>query len=274
MIDGWIVRAVWAGISAYWVVKGYEHPEWGVVAVPYRVMGERYPAAWYPHVFPGVDAWLDCMGRRVPVLPLNRIVNVIDPGVALRLRWLDLPAAARELAEHVEAEGLTGSWAVAVEGRGSDVDLISFNREAYRALRDLAVEGLLTPCPRRPKWGPRAPRRRSLLDACYKGVPFTLRILRVRYRKPCTAKRWLLGRYKGGAVLRDIGESHLIPARYELVAPGIGSLTLETWHTRFQELPEGAYNVDVAVYYSEGEGLIASPDIDGGMEPARRNNLH
>lgn len=48
MIDGWIVRAVWAGISAYWVVKGYEHPEWGVVAVPYRVMRGEIPCSMVP----------------------------------------------------------------------------------------------------------------------------------------------------------------------------------------------------------------------------------
>ncbi|GAB6148346.1 hypothetical protein [Stetteria hydrogenophila] len=274
MIDGWIVRAAWGGVDAYWVVKGYEHPEWGVVAVPYRVMGRRLPSRPDPALFPGLEARLDCMGREVPVIPRRAVYAVVDPESALRLRLRDLPEPVRELVEHVEAEGLTGSWAVAAERPGSDVDLITFNRGAYEALRDLAAEGSLKPCPREPKWGPKPPPRAGLLDACYKGVPFTLRILRRREPLPCTARRWLTRWHRGPVELRPTGEEFLVPARYDAYIPGLGWVTLETWHTRYQELPPGVYEARLALYYVDGDGYVASPDLHGGLEPSRGHSLH
>jgi hypothetical protein len=273
LIDGWIVRASWAGVEAYWIVKGYEHPDWGVVVVPYRVLGKRYPTRPDPTLFPGIEARLECMGRPVPVMPYKRITLTINPARALRLRLRDLPEAVRELVEYVNAEGLTGSWAVFQESPQSDVDLISYRRDSYKALKDLAAEGSLQPCPREPKWGPQPPPRRSLLDACYKGAPFTLRILRTREKMPCTTKRWLIGRYRGEVVITDIGEGFLTPARYEAFIPGVGSAILETWHTRYYEIPPGVYSVDLAIYYVEGEGYVASPDLYGRIKPARLGGL-
>ncbi len=273
MIDGWVVRAVWAGIEAYWVVKGYEHPDWGVVVVPYRVLGKRYPTKPDPVIFPGLEVYLDCMGRAVPVMPYKRVTTFIDPIYALKLRLNDLPEAIKELVEQVGAEGLTGSWAVMNETPQSDVDLLSFNKESYKALRDLALEGSLSHCPRKPKWGHQPPPRKSVLDACYKGVPFTLRILRMREKIPCSTRRWLVKRYSGRIEIRDIGEGFLTPARYEAFIPGLGSLILETWHTRYYEWPPGIYDVNLVIYYVEGEGYVASPDLYGRMEPAWRHNL-
>lgn len=268
MIDGWLVRASWGGDSVVWVVVGYEHPEWGVVAVPYRVACRRV-SPLSSGLAPGFEAWLPCMGRKVPVVEYSRIHWSIDPEAALRVRLRDLPQPARELVELVQAEGLTGSWALGMEGPGSDVDLISYTEESLKALSDAAEEGLVTPCRRRPKWGPPPPwAGLRLVDACYNGVPYTLRVLRLREPLPCTRRRWALGRASGRILIVE-ALSPSLPARYRVVLPDGGEAVMETWHTRYTMLPPGAYEGDVALYYSEGEGLVASPDLQGRLEPAR-----
>ena len=270
MIDGWLVRASLSGLDAVWVVVGYEHPEWGVVVVPYRVAGRRVPPkpSW---LAPGSDAWLDCMGRRVPVVDRSRIHWYIDPEAALRSRLRDLPSPARELAELVEAEGLTGSWALGAEGPASDVDLISYTEEAIKALRDAAAEGLVEACQRKPKWGPPAPPAAGgvrLTDACYKGVPYTLRILRHRDPLPCTRRRWAIGKWAGR--LRIVATVSLaLPATYRVILEGLGEAMMQTWHTRYTMLPPGLYEAELTLYHSEGEGLVVSPDLYGRLEPAR-----
>ncbi len=276
MIDGWLARAPMAGLDAVWLVKGYEHPEWGYVAVPYRIGGSRLGLgeAFSLACQYGYCRRLDCMPRRVPVLPAGHIVQAVDPEEALRARLRDLPPQARELVEILGPGGLglTGSWAIMGEGPESDVDLVAYNPGVYGALEDLAEEGLIRDCPRLlERDGRRGVRRagRRLLDSCYRGVPYTLRILRERGPLPCRCRRTSIGQVEGVLVVVG-GEGHLTPARYQAIAPGLGRVVLESWRTRYHELQPGVYRVRGLAFEDECLGYtVISPDIGGGLEPAR-----
>jgi len=205
------------------------------------------------------------------------IIDCVNPRIALRMRWNRLPKVIRSIIERLDYEwiGLTGSWALGLEGPQSDVDLLVYGNTVYDSILDLANRGLIKPCP------PRYDRVKEaftsmlyplkLVEACWEGVRVTLRILRSITRLPCK-RRIPLGPFKAIVELIDIGESHLVPARYRVRVinlhhgPRVSEVVLETWRTRYQELPPGLYKVAGDAWLEE-DSIIVSPDIGGSMAP-------
>ena len=274
MIDGWIIEVNWYS-REYWLVKGYEHPEGQVVAVPYYVGSKRWdPSDYLSHpLAPSTTRFLECVGRLVPLVEESRISMRVDPESAYKARVEDLPREIIELIEILGPEyvGISGSWAIFKEKKGSDVDLMIYtarHRDAYRALASLEEEGLVA--------RGRAPRRGEnpfpgkLLEASYKGVPYTLKILRHVERLPCTRRLSPYGVYVGPLRILDRSEGHLYPARYRALIgyPGRASeVVVETWRTRYLELREGHYYSRLELFYDSNAGLIiASTDIGGWIK--------
>jgi len=260
IVEGWILYTSEPPI--FWLVKGYSHPEEGYIAVPYRRVdgGRLDPAGYRAATPPWLLTFIPCIGRIAPLISRRRVARVLDPSAALRIHGL--PGPLRELMEALGAEwaGLTGSRLTGHSSKGSDYDLLVYSSkpwEAVKALRDLAGEGLIEACDGM---------RGSLVDACYRGYPYTLRLLESITRASCEGFTASLGRFKTRISLAPAGyKAYTVPARYEAVLHGLGEAVLETWRTRYQGLKPGCYHGVVEVF-ERGGVLVASPDIGGWLE--------
>jgi hypothetical protein len=233
--------------------------------------------AYIGKVYPWLLEELECMPRLVPVIRWHEITACLNPARALKERWSQLPGGVRYILGKLDYEwvGLTGSWALGLEQASSDVDILIYGDNVYDSLVALAEKGLVTPCPSRrdrvsdPLTSMLYPLK--LVEACWAGVRVTLRILRWPTRMPCR-RRISLGRFRAVVRLIDVGESHLVPARYKatvikpLEGPSVERVVLETWRTRYQEMPPGVYEVDGAAWVEEGS-IVVSPDIGGKVAP-------
>jgi hypothetical protein len=271
-VEGCLVRATVYSQPILFMVKGYEHPEEGLVVEPYRLLEGRRLSTWnIPFLEPLVRT-IPCIPRPAPIIEYKSIDLAYFPDETLKSRYNELPNEIKELLSRIDYEwiGLTGSWAAGLEGPSSDVDLLVYGRDVYASLIEaLTVLG----------WGPCAPRpdrvgnestHLSLLynlkhvEACKGAHRVTIRILRELESRPCTSRRAPLGLFEGEICLYDIGESYLVPARYRITWPQ-GSGILETWRTRYQELPSGKYNVRGELWI-DGDTLYVSPDIGGQLQ--------
>ncbi len=275
MIHG-IVEGVPVLASTKWgpvwfIARGYSHPMHGVVAQPYRSPDCSKPP-------PLERSWVQCLSTRYWLVNRGMIIHVVDPEASLTRLPSRLGETVREFAELLELEyvGVTGSYAVACEKPESDIDLVAYaSPGVLGVLRDLWSEGKIAQCkhssvvekriagshPRDVSLDP-GHIEASLTDSCYKGVPYTLRLLRRLVEAPCP-RRARVGYYEGPLTLEESGEdSILVPARYAARAPRLGRLILETWRTRYQLLEPGAYRVRVELYL-EGDTLVATPDHGG-----------
>jgi len=265
--EGWLLRDAVSG--SYWVVKGYEHPSDRLIVVPYRASAGG----------PAVPEYLPCIGRTA--LTVRRdLVDAIDPVRALRSA--SLPGEVHELLDRLGSQwaGLTGSYAINAQGPTSDVDLLVYSERAadlYGALRDLRADGLIGECNQEIRYlKEKDSFARSeflllhplkLLDSCYKGVPYTLRILRAAEERPCSSRFTSLGFVTLRGSLKGL-EPYMTPARYVLSSSGVGEVYLLSWRTRYQELPDGVYLVRGLLQRDENMGsLYLVPDLGGYVRP-------
>lgn len=262
-VDGFIIYT--ADPPLYWLVKGYEHPEGAVIAVPYRTpWGARLDPAGFRRLAPIIQSrirYLPCIGREAPVVELRDIAWAPDPSAALKL--VRLPSRIAFLLEALDPEwaGLTGSRLLGADGEGSDYDILVYPRDAASAVDALLGvwrRGLVEPCARRGG-------RSSPLDACAGGSGYTIRILRTLEPQPCRGVRPSMGWWSGFLEIVDAGvESFLVPARYTARAPGLGEIILETWRTRFQALPKGCYHARIELFLV-GDSILGTPDLGGTL---------
>ncbi len=265
--EGWLLRDAVSG--SYWVVKGYEHPSDRLIVVPYRASAGG----------PAIPEYLPCIGRTA--LTVRRdLVEAIDPVRALRSA--SLPGEVHELLDRLGSQwaGLTGSYAINAQGPTSDVDLLVYSERAsdlYGALRDLRADGLIGECNQEIRYlKEKDSFARSeflllhplkLLDSCYKGVPYTLRILRAAEERPCSSRFTSLGFVTLRGSLKGL-EPYMTPARYVLSSSGVGEMYLVSWRTRYQELPDGVYLVRGLLQRDENMGsLYLVPDLGGYVRP-------
>jgi len=265
--EGWLLRDAVSG--SYWVVKGYEHPSDRLIVVPYRASAGG----------PAVPEYLPCIGRTA--LTVRRdLVEAIDPVRALRSA--SLPGEVHELLDRLGSQwaGLTGSYAINAQGPTSDVDLLVYSERAsdlYGALRDLRADGLIGECNQEIRYlKEKDSFTRSeflllhplkLLDSCYKGVPYTIRILRAVGERPCSSRFTSLGFITLRGSLKGL-EPYMTPARYVLSSSSIGEVYLLSWRTRYQELPDGVYLVRGLLQRDENMGsLYLVPDLGGYVRP-------
>jgi len=277
-IEGSIVLSDLGGVEGAFIVKGYEHPAGSLIVAPYRIGNLRLepgePALEL--LAPWIIRRIDCMPRLVPVIDARAVRLCIDPSAALKTRMGDLPRSVVRLVEDIDYEwaGLTGSWAIYGEGPHSDVDIVLYGPNVYPSLVELHRKGLLSPC------GPRGDRVAEPIASMYSiklvescvgdGVRVTLRILRSIEQRPCR-RRIPLGRFSALIELEDVGESYLVPARYkarllDTFIAGHSEALLETWRTRYQELPPQVYVFEGEAWI-EDDTLILSPDIRGRLAP-------
>lgn len=260
-------------------VSGYTHPEGGLVVSPYLHLDRRVKTYDYRFFEPLLEH-IDCIGRRAPVIRESRVITYIDPAKALRERLGDIDSRILELLDHLAPEwaGLTGSWSIFRERVASDIDLLVFGDaiEIYSTLMDLKEEGYIASC----RDHERVEKRRELmgslllsltldkklLDSCYKNYPYTLRILKTLDREPCSRRVYPLGFYEGLIRVYRVNGGFTVPTVYEVeLLDSRQEALLETWHTRFMELPQGLYKGRVRVFL-DSDRIKVSPDIDGWME--------
>ncbi|MFN4046530.1 MAG: hypothetical protein ACK4H7_04240, partial [Acidilobaceae archaeon] len=196
-IEGWIVRVSLGYLEETWTVRGYKHPEGALIATPYMRGSRRVKA----YDLAEAPSWLleftPCIGREAPVIPERIVTMALDPGESFKVRRGDISGEVLELIDHLNPEwvGLTGSWAIAGERKDSDVDLLVYgdHRDIYATLRDLREEGAIRACNVIERYGKvkdmmdwRLYSKLStlkLLDSCFKGAPYTLRVLRTLERE-------------------------------------------------------------------------------------------
>lgn len=272
--EGWLVKSP---DGAAWIVKGYEHPDDGYIAAPYH-----NSVPWHSgnKSVGGISyRYLDCVGREVFVIP-RRYGALIDPSDAMRS--VVLPRSLAELLDLLSPEwvGITGSWALGTAKPSSDYDLLLYSNkpsELYGALKDLAQEGHIAECNRdvryskvKDSWSIRdfdLLHDFKLLDSCYKGVAYTLRLLRQIDERRCASFYRSLGWFEGVIYINDIGESFLVPARYRARLGLAGPVAyILTWRTRYQELPPGRY-LARGLLQASGPDLYLVPDVWGYIRP-------
>lgn len=278
-VEGCVIEASVAGLLAVYIVKGYEHPDDGLVVIPYRLGSERsriegaFAAPYMLQHSTSIAPLrrLPCMPRPVPVVEYSRVVSVYEPSSALHRAWHALPRHVRSLLERIDYEwaGLTGSWAISAETGRSDVDVVFYGSGVYDSLVEAAQRlGWYSCTPRPDRVRPGSSLgvlyKVKFLELCKGPLRVTIRILRTLNQQPCTRRRIGVGYVRTEVLLEDIGESYLVPARYKL-SGGITGF-LETWRTRFQELPPGLYTLRGEVWI-EGNTLYVSPDIGGAIAP-------
>ncbi len=277
-IESWIIETNLLGLRELWMVRGYRHPCNHIVASPYMIGGRRVKQYDWSTIPGWLVEYIPCIGRVAPLIPRGKVVRVIDPESVLRIRRNDLPKAIIELLDIITPEwaGVTGSWAILEERFSSDVDILIYgdHDDMYRALLDLRVEGKIEPCrvtERYQKvkdmlsWSSYSKLvKLRVLDSCYKNTPYTLKILRKLEMEACEGIIAEIGVYIGPLKIVKALESHLTPARYIVDINGVDVL-MESWHTRFMELPEGSYVGYLKLFYNKGV-VVASPDIVGWLE--------
>ncbi|MGC9112214.1 nucleotidyltransferase domain-containing protein [Acidilobus sp.] len=272
--EGWLIRS---SDGAVWMVKGYEHPDDGHIAVPYH---SDFPWHIDNKNVGGVSyRYLDCIGREAYVVP-RRYGTLIDPSDAIRR--VTLPRGLSELLDVLNPEwvGITGSRALGTAKPSSDYDLLLYSNkpsELYNSLKDLAQEGRIAECEHETRYSKvkdtwslddfNVMHAFKLLDSCYKGIAYTLRLLRQVEERGCTSFYRSLGWFEGVIYINDIGEGFLVPARYS-VRLGFVELTayMLTWRTRYQELPPGRYLVR-GLLQASGPDLYLVPDVWGYVKP-------
>jgi len=143
--------------SCTWLVKGLEHPEGFVLAIP-RYVASR-PAALKlkePELSTlaalecskELLAYADCYGRVAPLVPKEllesaKIFDPLEPAACSEERWRS--SAACELLEllrretGLESVGLTGSWLVQPD-RASDIDVVVYGESACKNFYEFLKE--------------------------------------------------------------------------------------------------------------------------------------
>ncbi|MCD6323536.1 MAG: hypothetical protein J7L55_00255 [Desulfurococcales archaeon] len=272
-----------------WVVKGCVHPEDGYVAVP-RLVGEKklktYGEAmrvirrYYPHYLTRVPE----IGRDVPVVPLEDIIEVLTPFDTFTPPETGLGRKACALVEALRERcglkcGIAGSLLGGYSSPDSDIDVVCMDSEnAYTCLRALRQEGVLTPLSMdefevesrevAEGVGPStltALASSRITQGTYKGAKYTLKILN------CVRERPYLGPYlsiryeEAVAILK--GFDYRSPSIYpvELLRPATPykEAVLLTHRVRFTELVEGALISGRALLHVRDGVIVVSFDVPG-----------
>lgn len=281
-VDGVVFEATVAGIPGYYMVRGYRHPPGRLLVEPYRVSGCRgRPVA--------VREYVHCLGVYAYTVPRKSVVRILSGPKSLSTLPLRVRRVIGDFVDRLGLEwaGVTGSYAVGCERQDSDVDILGLYRKGIlKALRDLYEDGLIHQC----KMGDVMAKRgrgpggvaldherieRSLTDSCYRGIPYTLRLLTVLQDAECTDTLTPLGVFDGILYLEPVGEPITVPTRYMGIpapttpAGWAGEIIVETWRTRYQELPPGYYRVRGLVRLDCHGHTILSPDHGGVIEWAQ-----
>ncbi len=282
MIDGWMIKVSMAGSINTWLVKGYVQTTSHIIAIPYKR---------FCPIIEDLYRFLPCIGREVPLVPRNLVIQEINPFSMFKLRKRELPNKIVEFVEIIDPEevGLTGSWALNRETSESDIDLLVYTskpRKLYEEIIKLKTEGFISQC-RSPEimynkvgssWIVEDYIKNRVLESCYKGYPYTLRILRFADEKPCSEFLEPLGKISHMIVnIESSEEGYLVPARYKVrVLKGPSwlfrlervyglNIVLESWRTRYQELREGIYEVNNVYVVTKENEVILSVDPQGSI---------
>lgn len=274
-IDGVIVEANVAGTLAFYIVKGYAHPEQHLVVQPYR----------YPCCRRGPPAPIHynvCLGVETAMIPREKVTRVISPEAAIETLPGRVKQRILELVEVLGLEwyGVTGSYALGCEGPSSDVDVMGLYRPGLLdALQDLARDGLIRQCKRQDVIAKRSRGpgglalevsriETSLVDSCYRGQPYTLRLVTSLWEEPCHQILIPYGYAELTGWMRPLGEPITVPTRYRMDT-GSETVIVETWRTRYQEIKEGRYRVRGLLRLDAVSGnLVVWPDMGGWIARA------
>ncbi len=278
-IEGWIVRTIYNGVPVYWKISGYRHYGRYRVAIPYRYGSRRIPPEQYDRLpLPGLTH-LECIGRKAYLVDVKH-ATIYSPEAVLKQRIRDLGSKGKVVnllleSGVVEWIGLTGSWALFMETMESDIDLLVYTRspdKLYKILYEEALDGGISPCRGRYNTGLSYIHGFRLLDACYKGIKYTLRLLiRLEDEDCCCKTIYRVGSIRGSMEILYAISPYTVPATYAVYIRGLGRVILETWHSRYQELSPGAYKASLDVFYDKSRGIIVSPDLGGSIEPPPRS---
>ncbi|MCE4618949.1 MAG: nucleotidyltransferase domain-containing protein [Desulfurococcales archaeon] len=277
-VDGVIVEAVVEGLPGYYMVRGYTHTPRYVIVEPYKnVNCKGSPKAY--------TKYIHCLGVATTIIERGNVLRILSMPRTLELLPRSFRGQLEEFIEYlgIEWAALTGSFAVNCERQDSDIDLLALYKPGvWRTLRDLYDDGLIRQCKTRHilekrSRGPGGEAlsidrmEKSLTDSCYKGIPYTLRLITSISDYPCYKPLIPLGFIDVELSLRPIGEPITVPTRYlgkvVRVYRGVveerNEIVVETWRTRYQELSDGYYRVRGLLRMDDKGRLTIWPDHGG-----------
>ncbi|WP_292320545.1 hypothetical protein [Caldisphaera sp.] len=283
MFEGWHLLTNKNGKEIIWIVKGYEHPKEGFISIPYRISGNRIKSDEFSNYIPKeYYRYLDCVGRYVPVVKKDDILNYYDPKEMYFSKKNSLPEKINDLIKYLNPEyvGLIGSYAFGFQVKHSDVDLLLYgnNREIYEKLIELRNSEFISNCINRYNKVSDTMSYNSykilselkVLDSCYMNIPYTIRILRQIYNKECVSNYKTLNIFKGEIEIYDNNENYLVPSIYLAYNENYGKIEIMTWHTRYSELPLGKYIIEGIIQLDlKRNKLIIVPDLGGRIDPIK-----
>ncbi len=217
-----------------WAVKGCYHPEGYAVAVPRKVGGNKIKTMTeaiklVKERFPNLMKYVEEIGFEVPLIPLKE-AEVLDPFKVSISQFADF------INKFINV-GITGSYLY--EGRGEDLDLISFNRENYNILMIMRKNGVTTPLLEvkdneiegLSKQDFSYLKANRVLEGKYKGIPYTFKIVECEDFGKVIKKKKFEGIVKIEKALKPFS----LPVKY-LTEDGY---ILTSFRIRYTELKEG-----------------------------------
>lgn len=217
-----------------WSVKGCFHPEGYVVALPRKISEikiKRLSDAMklVRERFPFLLRFVKEIGFEVPLIPLEES-KILDP---FKVKVED--AEIGEFISYFKNVGITGS--MLYEGKGNDIDLISFDPDNYNVLKvlrerkitlpllDVNVEEIETLSAEdfsRLK-------QNRVLEGVYKGLPYTFKIVQCEDFGEVISQE----EFNGVVEINKALKPYTIPVKY---LDEKRNLVITSFRTRFTEL--------------------------------------
>ncbi|ARM74924.1 hypothetical protein [Acidianus manzaensis] len=219
-----------------WAVKGCTHPEGYVVAIPrkigdYKIKKFSEGMKLIKEKFPFLLHYVKEIGFEVPLIPLKES-KIFDP-FSVRSNNKDI----NDFLSLFSEVGITGS--LLYEGKGHDIDIITFNPKNYDVLKKLREEKLTSPLTMVNRNELeildyndfKKLKQNRLLEGTYKGIPYTFKIVQC---ENFTAVKSITS-FEGIVEIVEAKKYFSIPVKY-ITREG---LVITSFRTRFTELSLG-----------------------------------
>lgn len=220
--------------DAIWAVKGCFHPDGYVVAVPRYYKGKKMKKMkesldFVKSKFPYLLKYYDEIGFTVPTIPLNESY-ILDP---FSFRSYEI---LNEFSSFFRNVGVTGSYLY--EGKGKDMDLLTFDENNYKILKLLRQQRITLPLEVINQQEVEgldsrdflALKKQRVLEGYFRNTPYTFKIVQCEnFGRVIKTEE-----FTGIVQIKEAIKSYSIPVKYIT-----NNLILTSFRTRYTELNEG-----------------------------------
>ncbi|AWR96443.1 hypothetical protein DFR86_02015 [Acidianus sulfidivorans JP7] len=222
--------------NVIWAVKGCTHPKGYVVAIPRKIGNNKIKTfsegmKIVRERFPDILRYEKKIGFEVPLIPLDES-KVFDP-----FSFKSNDKNINEFLSLFDDVGVTGSWLY--EGKGNDIDIITFNQKNYDILKKLREERITSPLNSVNEKEIeileyndfKSLKQNRVLEGIYKGIPYTFKIVNCED----FGEVKFTTSFDGTVTIIKAEKNFTIPVKYVTKEGYIAT----SFRTRFTELPLG-----------------------------------